>query len=130
MEIGERIKKLREEKNLTHEQIAKSIKSTKQAIFKYENGVVTNIPMDKLIIIAKVLGRSPAYILGWENENSGVNNGIIGNQNNHNVISLDSKKIIHPIDSAILTICESLNEKQKGEVLAFATQLLSNKNGV
>lgn len=65
MDIGTRIKHLREEKKLTQEQLAKSINSTKQAIFKYENGVVTNIPMDKLMTIAKVLSCSPSYLMGW-----------------------------------------------------------------
>lgn len=70
MDIGTRIKHLREEKKLTQEQLAKSINSTKQAIFKYENGVVTNIPMDKLMTIAKVLGCSPSYLMGWSESRS------------------------------------------------------------
>ncbi len=66
MEIGKIIKNLREQKGLTQEELARYIKSTKQTIFKYENGIVTNIPMDKLQIIASALEVSPSYLLGWE----------------------------------------------------------------
>lgn len=65
MEIGKKIKQLREDKRITQTELANAIKSTKQTIFKYENGIITNIPMDKLITIASVLGCSPSYLLGW-----------------------------------------------------------------
>lgn len=68
--IGKKIKLLRIEKGMTQEQLAKYINSTKQAVFKYENGIITNIPMDKVEIIARVLGVTPSYIMGWEERTS------------------------------------------------------------
>lgn len=68
MNIGAKLKKLREDKGLTQEELAKHINSTKQTIFKYESGIISNIPMDKLTKIASILGVSPAYILGWEED--------------------------------------------------------------
>jgi transcriptional regulator with XRE-family HTH domain len=68
MKIGERIKFLRMKKELLQEDLAKAIHSTKQAIYKYENGIVTNIPMDKIEMMAKVLDVSPAYLMGWEED--------------------------------------------------------------
>ncbi len=127
MDAGKRIKQLREEKHFTQEQLAKRINSTKQAIFKYENCVVTNIPLDKVTKIAKVLGCSPAYLIGWDNNaNSGINNGIIGNQNSNNIIG-NPNYTDDPIESAILTIVKNLTQLQKGEVLSFAIKLISNK---
>lgn len=32
----------------------------------YENGVVKNIPYDKLILLAKALETTPAVLMGWE----------------------------------------------------------------
>lgn len=64
--IGNRIKKSREEKQLTQEELAKYINSTKQTIYKYENNIITNIPSDKIENIAKALNISPAYLMGWE----------------------------------------------------------------
>ena len=69
MTKGDRIKKLREEKNLTQEEMAKLLSTTKQTISKYEKGIVTNIPSDKLEKMSKVLGTTPEYILGWDENN-------------------------------------------------------------
>ncbi|MDF2543437.1 MAG: putative transcriptional regulator [Anaerocolumna sp.] len=65
MTIGDRIKQLREEKKITQEELAKHIDSTKQTIHKYENNIVTNIPSDKIEMIAYALESTPAYLMGW-----------------------------------------------------------------
>jgi transcriptional regulator with XRE-family HTH domain len=64
--IGERIRALREQEKYTLEELAHLVGTTKQTIFKYENGIVTNIPLDKIEAIAKAFDVSPAYIMGWE----------------------------------------------------------------
>ena len=69
MTIGDRIKKLRIEKGLSQEVVANAISTTKQAIYKYENNIVTNIPMDKIQSLARFFNISPAYLMGW-NETS------------------------------------------------------------
>jgi transcriptional regulator with XRE-family HTH domain len=74
MTIGDRIKDLRDAKKITQDDLAKYINTTKQTIHKYENNIVTNIPSDKIEIIADVLDTSPAYLMGWtreKNKNSG-----------------------------------------------------------
>lgn len=65
--IGKRIKSLRIEKKLTQEELALAVNSTKQNISKYENGIITNIPMTKITEIAKFFGVTPAYLVGWTN---------------------------------------------------------------
>lgn len=70
MKIGYKIKKERTRNNLSQEYVAKAIGSTKQAIYKYENGIVTNIPMDKIEKMAEIFGVSPAYLMGWEEDPS------------------------------------------------------------
>lgn len=68
MNIGERIRTLREKNEMTQTELAQKIGSTKQTIYKYENGVVTNIPYDKLILLAKALKTTPAALMGWKDE--------------------------------------------------------------
>lgn len=63
--IGSRIKKLRKEKDLTLEDIGKRANLSRATIQRYESGVITNIPSDKIEIIAKALDVSPAYLMGW-----------------------------------------------------------------
>ena len=66
MSKGQRIKYLREKKNLTQESLAKLLDTTKQTISKYEKDIVTNIPSDRIEKLAVVLNSTPEYILGWE----------------------------------------------------------------
>lgn len=68
MTIGEKIRFLRVKQNLSQEDLAKVLNTTKQAIYKYENGIVTNIPTDKIEILSTILGTTPSYLMGWEDE--------------------------------------------------------------
>lgn len=66
MTIGQRIKETRENLHLTQEYVAKQVGCAIQTIYKYENEIVTNIPLDKLEKIAKALKTTPAYLMGWD----------------------------------------------------------------
>lgn len=63
---GDRIRHLREQKKLTQGELAQLLDTKRQTISKYEKGIVTNIPSDRIEALAKVLGTTPEYILGWE----------------------------------------------------------------
>lgn len=65
MDKGHRIKIARERSNMTQTELGLACGTTKQTIFKYESGIVTNIPTDRIERIAEVTGVSPAYIMGW-----------------------------------------------------------------
>ena len=69
MTIGEKIKLLRIQSNLTQEELANYANTTKQTIHKYETGIITNIPANKIKAISEKLGTTPAYLMGWETEN-------------------------------------------------------------
>lgn len=66
MNIGERIKAARLSKGLTLEQLGKSAGIGKTTILRYETGVISNIPSDRLEAIASALNVSPAYLMGWD----------------------------------------------------------------
>lgn len=68
MPKGERIKRLRKEKGITQLEMAKLLSTTKQTISKYEKGIVTNIPSDRIEAMARILDTTPEYILGWDIE--------------------------------------------------------------
>lgn len=63
--IGARIKRAREDKRMTQGDLGKLCGTTKQTIFKYESGIITNIPMDKIETIAAALEIAPIDLLGW-----------------------------------------------------------------
>lgn len=66
MTLAQRLKSRREQLKLTQSYVAKKIGVATQTIFKYENEIVTNIPLDRLELLAKALDVSPAYLMGWE----------------------------------------------------------------
>lgn len=66
MTIGDRIKLIRENLHISQVDFADRINVSKQTLYKYENGIVTNIPSDKIEVIASIGNTSPAYIMGWE----------------------------------------------------------------
>lgn len=72
MSIGERIKEARELRNVTQVELAEAVGTTKQNIYKYENGIVSNIPSDKIEAISLYLRISPAYLMGWTDKISVV----------------------------------------------------------
>ena len=69
MTIGEKIKELRKRKKVTQSELASAIGTTKQNIYKYETGIITNIPSGRVEAIAKFFNVSPAYLMGWEESN-------------------------------------------------------------
>lgn len=58
----------RKKLGLTLEELALKVGISKQTAQKYEKGIITNIPSDKIEKIADALGCSPAYLMGWEKE--------------------------------------------------------------
>ncbi len=62
---GERIKACRILNKLTQEDVAKHLGIGKQAVYKYETGMVTNIPLENLEKIAELLNTTPGYLAGW-----------------------------------------------------------------
>lgn len=74
MNIGKRIKTKRELLGISQTELAQKINVSKQTLYKYENGIVTNIPSDKIELLAQKLNTTPAYLMGWEdnltNENA------------------------------------------------------------
>ena len=68
MTIGERIRSLRYAREYPQSFLADSVGIKKQTLYKYENGIITNIPIDNLIAIANALGVSPAYLIGCDEE--------------------------------------------------------------
>lgn len=68
MTKGERIKEARRKKGLTQEDLGKLCDTSKQNIYKYETGKITNIPSDMLEKLANALGVTPFYLMGWEDD--------------------------------------------------------------
>lgn len=66
--IGNIIKERRKELKLSLKDIANKLNVSESLISRYENGDITNIPVDNIESLAKIYNVTPAYIMGWETE--------------------------------------------------------------
>lgn len=66
MTIGERIKKLREEKGMSVDKLAELIGKNRATIYRYESNDIEKLPTSVLEPLCKTLGTTPAYLMGWE----------------------------------------------------------------
>ena len=69
MNNSDRLRELRLNSGLTLDEAGKMIGATKQTLYKYENGIVKNIPSDKIEQLARIYNISPSYIMGWDESN-------------------------------------------------------------
>lgn len=68
MDIGERIKYKRTKKQMTLEDVSYLVGVSRQTLSRYETGIIKGIPSDRIEKIARALGTTPAYLMGWEDD--------------------------------------------------------------
>lgn len=66
--MAQKIKELRQERGLTLEQVANVVGVGKSTVRKWETGMIANMRRDKIAALAQALGTTPAYLMGWEDE--------------------------------------------------------------
>lgn len=68
MEVNKLIKKRRTELGLTLKDVAAALGTAESTVSRYESNNIQNMGIDKIEALARVLQCSPAYLLGWEDE--------------------------------------------------------------
>ena len=63
--LSNNLKRLRKERHMTLEELAEAIGTSKQTIHRYENGIIANVPPEKVEQLAEALGATPAELMGW-----------------------------------------------------------------
>ena len=123
MDKGERIKSLRESNNITQTELAEMIGTTKQNIYKYENGIITNIPSDKIELMAERFDVSPAYIMGWSTD--------IPSNEKSTPVTADESALLHHLQKTYadddLEVLSSLNRNQAAEIVEQAKKMKSGE---
>ena len=64
MNIGQRIKRIRKEKGLSVDYIANKLGKNRATIYRYESNEIENLPYPILVPLAKILGTTPMYLMG------------------------------------------------------------------
>lgn len=107
MKVNENIRKMRLEHGLTLEELGKKLNTSKQTIARYENGTITNIPYDRLEMMAKIFNCSPGDLMGWTETNI---------QNNQREQSIER----------IIALVSKLTDSEKSSALGYL-EYLANK---
>ena len=105
MDIGEKIKSLRQKHGLTLEAVGEHVGVGKSTVRKWENGDIKNMRRDKIALLADALGVTPGYLMGWEADEGGDNN-----------VTID----MNSIEFALSGVIHELSEDGKQDVLDFA----------
>ena len=66
MTIGQKIKELRNQLNMSVDDLATELGKNRATIYRYERGDIENLPLDVLEPLANALETTPGYLMGWE----------------------------------------------------------------
>lgn len=67
--LAHKIKELRLKNKMTLEEVANIVGVGKSTVRKWETGMIANMKRDKISLLAKALGTTPAYLMGWKEDN-------------------------------------------------------------
>ena len=68
MTFGERLKMLRKEHGMTLEEVACAVGIGRATVYKYENGMIANVPPARVHALAQLFGVTRPYLMGWTGE--------------------------------------------------------------
>lgn len=108
MDIGKRIKARRKELGLSAEEVAEKMGVSAATIYRYESNYISNMGVDKLTPIAKVLKTSEAYLMGWTLDRS----------------EIDSVSDLSDLERKLLDNYRSLNPEGQGKLMGYAQDLV------
>jgi transcriptional regulator with XRE-family HTH domain len=90
-DIARKIKELRLANGLTLEEVANVVGVGKSTVRKWETGTIANMKRDKIALLAKALSTTPAYLMGWFEEEEPVKNTITVTEDEQKLLDLFRK---------------------------------------
>ena len=120
MTIGERIKKRRLELGLSADDVAEQLNKNRATVYRYESSYIEKLPITVLEPLAKVLQTTPAYLMGWVNNEA--------TQKKNDVITDIILKL--RTDSELLDMVQDISElsaEQRSAVQTLLSAFNSNK---
>lgn len=120
-DIAKTLKYLIEKSSYSRTEIAEKVNVSKQTLYKYENGIVTNIPSDKIEAFAKLFNVSPAYIMQWGDDENCITVEVESNQTS------DSSRRMAEYIKRISILASGMKEKDLEMVIGFMERLKGDK---
>lgn len=115
MSIGQNIKLFRQSSHMTLEEVAQRIGISRQTMSRYETGVISNIPSDKIEALSTIFGTTPASLMGWSEIE------------NYKKTAAPKSDGLSPYDAQLMDYLRLLTDDQKRFLLAQIKTLLSTQ---
>ncbi len=113
MNIGSRLRQLREKANLTQEEVGKQLGVTKATVNRYESGKI-DIKRTIAIKLSDILNTTPSYIMGWDES---------AKTSSYNLPEIIPPSKVDP-DMFVLNMYKRLDIEDKAEVRGTMKQML------
>lgn len=111
MKIGARVKMLREKQNMTQQELAYKLGyKAKSSVTHIERG--RDIPRSMVVKLAEVLNTTPAYLMGWEDEDK--------NENSPSIVRKNADKLYDEL--------MDLSDAEVEQIRVFAKYLRDQRN--
>jgi len=102
MEIKDKLKSRRIELSLTLQEVADIVGVSKATIQRYESGDIDNMRRDKIVLLAKALQVTPAFIMGLEEATEIKNNSLTNSL--PALTPKDERDIAHDLQRILLNL--------------------------
>lgn len=123
MDIGDRIKKKREELGMSQEELAKKVGyKSRSSVNKIEMDG-RGLPQNKIVLFAKALETTPAYLMGWEE----IDSRLSGREASDEIYRkfADNIERHHGKEKELLEIYRQLSDENKDKTIQYSKSLLS-----
>lgn len=120
MDIGQKIKALREEKGMTLEELGDKVGVGKSTVRKWETGMIANMRRDKIAKVAEALDTDPSFLMGWEKENATANNLM---KTYNNMVDMPDAQI-----RRILAYCKAMTQSDLDMIESMAKRCAETKD--
>ncbi|MBR2895556.1 MAG: helix-turn-helix transcriptional regulator [Oscillospiraceae bacterium] len=124
MEFKEKIKHLRQTQGATLEEIGNIVGVSKATVKRWESGEIANLRRDKIYKLAQALHTTPAYLMGWEDDdptrsewNDYLFRQIERAKQEGQVVDLN-------IDKRLISAFEQLNTEGQEKLIDYADDLV------
>ena len=112
MTFADRLKELRAEKKMSLNDIAAYLDIQRATVYKYEHGIITNIPPDKVHKLANLFGVTRPYMMGWTDER---------NADPHKNLDTVAEKLRHTSEGEFVTENDTTYWRATGQRIADCT---------
>lgn len=120
---NDRIREKRLQKGITLAQIADKLGVTEATAQRYESGSIKSVPYEHMCAYGKILGCSPAYLMGWEEIDSRLS-GCEASDEIYRKFA-DNIERHHGKEKELLEVYRQLSDENKDKTIQYSKSLLS-----